>query len=52
MGKGSTPRPVDKAKYNDNFDKIFGEKNPKDFQKGNRVKPKVTLPNNGKRKWL
>ena len=25
-GKGSTPRPVDQKKYNDNWDLIFGKK--------------------------
>jgi hypothetical protein len=25
-GKGSKPRPVDKDKFNKNFDKIFGKK--------------------------
>ena len=26
-GKGSTPRKVDKKKFDDNWDKIFGKKN-------------------------
>lgn len=26
MSKGSKPRPVDREKYNENFDKIFGSK--------------------------
>lgn len=25
-GKGSKPRPVDQEKYNENFEKIFGQK--------------------------
>jgi hypothetical protein len=34
-GKGSTPRPVDQKKYNDNWDRIFGKKDkePKDDSK-------------------
>jgi hypothetical protein len=27
-GKGSIPRPVDPQKFNDNWDKIFGKKQP------------------------
>lgn len=31
MSKGSKPRPVDKTKYDDNFNKIFGEwKSPRE----------------------
>ena len=26
MSKGSTPRPVDKKKYDENYDRIFGKK--------------------------
>jgi ribosomal protein S27E len=26
-GKGSNPRPVNKSKFNENFDRIFGRKN-------------------------
>ena len=26
MGKGDTPRPVDKEKYDDNYKRVFGEK--------------------------
>ncbi len=29
-GKGSKPRPSDKDKYNQNFDRIFGDKKKKD----------------------
>jgi hypothetical protein len=28
-GKGSKPRPVDRKKYNDNFDRIFRRKSSK-----------------------
>ena len=26
MSKGSSPRPVDKKKFDDNYDRIFGKK--------------------------
>ncbi len=29
-GKGDTPRPVDKKKYDENYDRIFGKKKVKD----------------------
>jgi hypothetical protein len=34
-GKGSTPRPVDKKKFDDGWDRIFGKKKeePKDDSK-------------------
>ena len=28
QGKGSNPRPYDKDKFNDSFDRIFGKKSP------------------------
>lgn len=28
-GKGSVPRPVDKAKYDENYERIFGKKEDK-----------------------
>lgn len=29
MGKGSQPRPVDKKKFDENYDRIFGKKKEK-----------------------
>ena len=29
-GKGDTPRPVDYKKWSENWDRIFGSKNPKE----------------------
>jgi len=37
MSKGSTPRPVDKDKYDKNYDRIFGTKRQKE-EKKNGVK--------------
>lgn len=31
-GKGDTPRPVDKKKFDENFDRIFGKKKDADKQ--------------------
>jgi hypothetical protein len=30
MSKGSNPRPVDRTKFNENFDKIFKQRGKKD----------------------
>jgi hypothetical protein len=30
-GKGSKPRPVDKKKFDENWEKIFGKKDKKDL---------------------
>ena len=32
-GKGSTPRKVDKKKFDENWDKIFGKKNDAEVEK-------------------
>jgi hypothetical protein len=32
-GKGDSPRPVDSAKYGENYERIFGKKKPKDKPK-------------------
>lgn len=32
-GKGSRPRPVDKKKFDENFDRIFGKKEEKKHDK-------------------
>ena len=32
-GKGDKPRPVDKKKYDENFDRIFNKKQPKKQKK-------------------
>jgi len=31
-GKGDTPKPVDKKKFDENFDRIFGKKKDADKQ--------------------
>ena len=36
-GKGSTPRKVDKKKFDDNWDKIFGKKEKKDLTNEKKV---------------
>lgn len=35
-GKGDTPRAVDKAKYDANYERVYGKREPQDFQKGGR----------------
>jgi len=40
MGKGDTPRKVDKKKFDDEYDRIFGAKEPEEFQKGRKIRPK------------
>ena len=32
-GKGDDPRPIDKKKYDATLDRVFGEKDPTDYQK-------------------
>jgi hypothetical protein len=39
-GKGDDPRSVDKKKYDENFVKIFGEKDPMDFHKDKKSETK------------
>ena len=37
MGKGSVPRPInDKKSYNEEFDRIFGRREPKEYQTGKK----------------
>ena len=36
-GKGDTPRPVDKKKFDQSFVRIMGEKDISDFQKGRKI---------------
>ena len=43
-GKGSAPRPVDKKKFDDNWDKIFGVKD------GCKNKPSADAKNAGQNK--
>jgi hypothetical protein len=42
-GKGSKPRPVDKDKFDKNFEKIFGSTNIKTIQK--KKKPEKNVKN-------
>lgn len=52
MGKGSEPRVVlDRSKFEDNWDAIFGPKEPIEFQTGIRVIPKDIEPSNGATKY-
>ena len=38
-GKGDTPRPVKKFKFDASFERIFGKgRDPLDFHKGKRIK--------------
>lgn len=36
-GKGSKPRPVDKRKFDENWDKIFGKKKEKEKPNENKL---------------
>lgn len=46
-GKGSSPRPTDKQKYNDNWDRIFGKKSvPQQGEKMNKDELLDLLHNN------
>lgn len=37
-GKGDTPRPLKKSKYDEVFTKAFGDRDPLDFQKCQKIK--------------
>lgn len=52
-GKGDTYRPVDMKKWSDNFDKIFGKKDVKDFHKheDKMPEPKPEHPKDDSGKW-
>jgi len=40
MGKGSSPRPfTDKAKFEEEFDRIFGKKDKNENLESNKTKP-------------
>ena len=36
-GKGDTPRPIKKSKYDATYSKIFGDKEPTEYQKGKKL---------------
>lgn len=36
-GKGDTPRPVNKSKFDESFVKAFGERDISDYQKGQKT---------------
>lgn len=40
MGKGSYQRPGNRSKINDTYDKVFGAKEPREFQVDIDIKPK------------
>mgnify|MGYP003331166988 CR=1 FL=1 len=44
-GKGSKQRPTDKDKYNENYDRIFGKKDPvkKNMDKFHKPEAKVQM---------
>ena len=44
MGKGSTPRPCDKKKFNSNFDRIFGEKDIMEIHRDKTCGLKISWP--------
>jgi len=48
-GKGDTPRPVNREKYNENFDRIFRSHNGK--FKGNSDKPRDVSLHSEKESW-
>jgi len=47
-GKGDDPRPSNKKVWDDNFDKIFGKREPEEFQKDRPQIKEVIKPKENK----